>query len=67
MENQMRKTPKPLTMRVRHSLFYKMSFGISKNTLLLFILLTAILFIGIGHATINSITGEIKGEVIATV
>lgn len=38
---------------------------ISKNTLLLFLLLVAILIMGIGYSAINSITGEIKGTVIA--
>ena len=50
--------------------FYKINkrkIGISKNTILLFILLLAILLMGIGYASINSITGEIQGTVIAEV
>ena len=50
--------------------FYKINkrkIGISKNTILLFILLLAILLMGIGYASINSITGEIEGTVIANV
>ena len=50
--------------------FYKINkrkIGISKNTILLFILLLAILLMGIGYASINSITGEIEGTVIADV
>ena len=44
-----------------------MKLRIRKSTSWLFLLLMSILFMGIGYATINSITGEIKGEVIATV
>ena len=38
-----------------------------KKTLWLFLILITILFIGVGYASINSITGEIKGTVIAEV
>lgn len=40
---------------------------VSRNILLLFLLLLAILLMGIGYAVINSVTGEIKGNVIANV
>ena len=40
---------------------------LSRNILLLFPILLAILLMGIGYASINSITGEIKGTVIAEV
>ena len=38
-----------------------------KRILLLFLILIATMFIGIGYASINSITGEIQGTVIAEV
>ena len=40
---------------------------LSRNILLLFPILLAILLMGIGYASINSITGEIQGTVIAEV
>ena len=40
---------------------------LSRNILLLFLLLLSILLMGIGYASINSITGEIEGTVIADV
>ena len=58
------------TVHTRTPVFYKINkrkIGISKNTILLFILLLAILLMGIGYASINSITGEIEGTVIAEV
>ena len=44
-----------------------MKIRISKNTLLLFLLLFTILVMGVGYAAINSITGEIRGTVIADI
>ena len=38
----------------------------SKQSLILFVLLGAILFIGIGYSAINSVTAEITGEITAT-
>ena len=44
-----------------------MKYRISKNILWLFLLLASIVFMGIGYASINSITGEITGTVEAQV
>ena len=40
---------------------------ISKNLLLLMLLIIAIIFMGIGYSAINSITGEISGTLVANV
>ena len=40
---------------------------ISKNTVLLIILMTTILVMGIGYASIESVTGEIRGKAVGSV
>ena len=58
------------TVHTHTQVFYKINkrnIGVSKNTLLFWVLLGAILLMGIGYASINTITGEIEGTVIANV